>query len=300
MSLDERAKAALNEMYEIVDTVDIEGIKADGITIRNGAKLIKLEVVHEEKISIEDEVRQEIAQHVGAKMEEIKHRLNQRLNDALDMTEAVRIECETKERELRKQLKNAQLMPNITKKDAEKGISVVKGSGPESYIWLIRGIYWPKYYITNKVDAHKESIVVPLKEAMSKRMMSEVIFYIETTKNQIIKVSTRKPLTLKKFDHYHQRMTGSDCWGVWKHPATFKSVEDLLKVAKSASSVLETINSTSMANENPKGLPRKTTLIDRGLQEQGVIRKQARLDQEHVRLGINEDDNAENDDVWTT
>lgn len=300
MGLNQRAQQALSEMYDMIDSINVDDLKSEGLTIRQGNKLVKLEVVHEEDISIEDEIRHELAGQLSERMEEIKKRLNQRLKDALEMADQVKRECERKERELRNQIRNKQLMPDITEAHAKRGISVVKGDGANSYIWLVRGVYWPKYYITQKTDDRGEAIVVPIKDALSKRMMSEVVFMICTSGDKITKVTTRKPITLEKFDHYHQRMDWTDCWGHWKPPATWKTIDDLIRIGKEAQAVLESVNANSMANDNPRGLPRRSTIERNGLEKAGKTRKKTTLEQEHIRMGVTENDNDEQEDVWTT
>jgi hypothetical protein len=65
---------------------------------------------------------------------------------------------------------------------------------------------------------------------------------------------------LMAFPHYHQQTT-QDCWGSWSYPKNWNTPTDILRIAKAAEAVLETINQGSLAEQNPRGLPRINTLL---------------------------------------
>ena len=91
--LSERAQRALNEMFSIVDTVDVDQIKTDGFTIRSGNRLLKMTVALEEELSIEDEIKEEYRLKLRDRMQEIKNRLNARISEMVEMTSRIKAEA---------------------------------------------------------------------------------------------------------------------------------------------------------------------------------------------------------------
>jgi hypothetical protein len=279
--LSRTAQRALKTMFDDLDGINVDDIQTNGITIRSGNKIIKLEVALEEPLTIEDEVREEFRQKLAAKLQEIKNRLNSKVTEMVEVTSRVRIEAERKEADLKEKLKLSKPMPDVNWRDAKSGISVVKGERRDEMIWLIRGVYAPKF-----VDQK------PITPAYAKKLITNIVFLIRTVQNKITEVSTRKPLGLGFFSHYHQNRP--DCWGNWKYPKTWKTVEDLIKIGREAEAVLENINTGSIANSTPRGLPRRRTL------EKHVSKKDrvtdAKLNSDQTREGIGEVSST--GDVW--
>ena len=240
-------KDSLQSMFQDIDSVNVDEIKNTGITIRAGNKLVKLSVVSESPIHIEDEIREEFRLRLREKLQEIKNRLDKKVTEIVETTSRIRIEAERKEQELKNQLKLAHPMPDVFVEHAERGISVVKGHNRDELIWLINGIYWPKFYDGKRIEPK-----------YSKKLVTQIIFMIKTRGNKIYEVTTRKLNGLGYFDHYHQQKP--DCWGYWKYPPTFETPDDLLKIAREAEAVLENVNPHSIAQRAPRGLPRKQTL----------------------------------------
>ena len=269
-------------MFDDLDGVNVDDIKTNGITIRSGDKLVKLQVVLEEPITVEQEVREEFRQKLSAKLQEIKNRLNTKVTEMVEMTSRIRIESERKETDLKEKLRKAKPMPDITWRHARQGISVIKGERADELIWLVRGVYAPKF-----VDRK------PIQPAYAKKMISHVVFLIRTVNNKITEVSTRKPLGLDWFMHYHQNRP--DCWGNWSYPRTWSKIDDLINVARQAEAVLENINTGSIANREPAGLPKRVTLEKHVSRAKKV--KEAAFNQDQVREGIREAGGL-NDDVW--
>jgi hypothetical protein len=245
--LSDRASKALADMFKTLDKVNVDEIKTDGITIRAGKRLVKLQVVLDQEVSIDDEVREEYRLKLREKLQEIKDRINQKISEVVEMANRVRMESERKENDLREQLRRSTPMPEITLDHAKKGLSVVKGRERGEYIWLVQGMYAPK-----TVDRK------PLDPRYAKKLMTQIVFVIRTKENKIIEVSSRYPNNLEYFQHYHQARP--DCWGTWKYPAEWKSLDDLIRIARSAEAVMENINTMSIANSTPHGLPRRTSL----------------------------------------
>ena len=286
--LRKRGKKTLTEMFSLIDNVTVDDLKTEGITLRTGNKILKLEVVSEEIHPIEDEIREEVRVKLAEKMADVKENLNKRINDMMNMTRQVKDEAEAKVRQLKTKLANTQPMPDITYTHAKAGLSVAKKDN-NILLWLVRGVYWPKY-VVDHADDYKQ--IIP---KYAKKMMSEVVFMIETKGQTVVRVSTRQPVGLGKFHHYHQRTSigANDCWGKWKHASTWETPNDILKIAKEAEAVLETINFLSIATENPRGLPQKVSLADHLTTE---IIKMGRVDTKASRLGITT--NTDNRDVW--
>lgn len=245
--LSDRASKALQDMFRTLDRVNVDEIKAEGITIRAGKRLVKLQVVLDQEISVEDEVREEYRLKLRDKLQEIKERINQKISEVVEMANRVRVESERKENELKDQLKRSTPMPEITLDHARKGLSVVKGRERGEYVWLVQGMYAPK-----TVDRK------PIDPRYAKKLMTNIVFVIRTKDNKVVEVSSRYPNNLEYFEHYHQARP--DCWGSWKYPAEWRNLDDLIRIARSAEAVMENINTMSLANQNPRGLPRRASL----------------------------------------
>ena len=277
--LNRTAQRALKEMFEDLDGIKVDEIQTNGITIRSGNKLIKLEVALEEEITVEDEIREEFRQKLAAKLQEIKNRLNHKVTEMVELTSRIRIEAERKEADLKRKLRESKPMPEITWRHAQSGISVVKGQRRDELVWLVRAVYAPKF-----VDQK------PISATYAKKMISNIVIYIRTKPGIVTEVSTRKPIGLGYFSHYHQNRP--DCWGNWEYRKDWSSVEDLIHIAREAEAVLENVNTGSIANNSPRGLPRLRTL------EKHLEKKvsETKLNSDHVREGVGE--MRDNGDVW--
>jgi hypothetical protein len=288
MTLEARAQSALKEMFTEIDTVDVENIKLNGVTIRAGNKLVRLEVVHEGTIEIEDEIREEYRLKLREKLQEIKTRLNDKINDVVQMTSRIRQEAEVKERELKEKLQRVKAMPEITWAQAKQGVSIVQGETRDEICYLIRGVYYPKFVNER-----------PLDPIYAKKLIAPVIFFFRTKNSRITEFSTRKPQNLEYFPHYHQQRP--DCWGQFKYEKEFRSVDDLLKIKNAAEAVLENVNIHSIANANPRGLPRKATLTRHvvGQDEKKKKMPKATLTTDQIRHGLGDGIRSSENDVWT-
>ncbi len=289
MTMEVRAKAALKDMFTEIDSVNVENIKLNGITVRAGSKLIRLEVVHEEPIEIEDEIREEYRLKLRGKLQEIKTRLNDKINDVVQMTTRVRNEAEEKERELKEKLRRVKAMPEISWAQAKQGVSIVQGESRDEICYLIRGIYYPKFVDERNID--------PI---YAKKLIAPIIFFFRTVSGRITEFSTRKPQDLAYFPHYHQQRP--DCWGDFKYENRFRNVEDLLKIKNDAEAVLENVNTHSIATSNPRGLPRKATLLRHVVETSAAVKKaqNIKLSTDQVRQGLGDGIRSSENDVWTT
>lgn len=284
-----------DSMEQTLDGVglDVEEVKSEGMTIRIGGKVVKLQVT--EEISLpEDEIRAEYSAKLTEKLQRIKEVLNEKMSEMTYMVEQNRQDFEEKERELQARLASSNIMPDISYDHAKQGLSVVKQhsrhEGADVLTWLFQGVYWPKYVDGNPIDPK-----------YAKRMISPVTLEIVTKKDRIQKVTVRKTIGLAKFEHYHSMDSQNDCWGQWSIPSSWSTPDDILSIARAALAVLENVNTGSPGNRSPSGLPRLNTLeqhVLRGEEARNVTYNTSRADE---RAGISEQtDRGESRSVWST
>ena len=286
--LNEYKRQKLAEMMRDVDTVSVNDIQLNGFTIRNGNKILELKVTNIEDITMEQELREEFRGKLGDKLSIIKDKLNEKITEIVQYTTQIKLEAERKERELEERIRNSRPMPDVTEDHAKRGLSVIKGSSRDELIWLVQGIYWPKL-----ID--KE----PIDPKYSKKLLTNVTFLIQTKGNNVLRVSTRQPIGLDFFEHYHQQKP--DCWGKWKYNSTYRSPDDIIAIARTAEAVLENVNSHSLANRQPRGLPRYSTLARHKIAKRSVPQPidESMLNQATRRSGISTDMRATDEDVWS-
>lgn len=281
----------LKEIFGLIDGMEADTIKTDGITVRAGKKILKFDFVSEEYSTVEDEIRNEFKEKLKQKIEFIRDKVDAKISEQTEFIHQQKKEFERKEYELKNKLRNVVSMPNVTLHHAKRGLSVVKnGDHPDRLVWLVRAIFWPK-----TVDG---KIIEP---KFSKKMLTPIIILIETLNESVVSVSTRKPIGLDYFDHYHQ--SNPDCWGDWKHKSTWRTPDDIIHIAKEAEAVLTNINTRSIAIDNPSGLPRKSTLLNHILKPNESEEKKLKmgiLNQVSRRSGISNVVSEENTDVWST
>jgi hypothetical protein len=192
-----------------------------------------------------------------------------------EFVNTLRREYERKEKELQKRLDTMTPMPDLSTQHMYDGLSICQGDYPSEINWLVQGIYWPKYVDRRAIEPN-----------YTKKMMSHIIICIVTKKDRITSVSTRKPLGFDFFQHYHQ--ANPDCWGEWKYPTKFNNDPyEIIRIAQEAQVVLENINTGSVAKRNPRGLPRKDTLMRHLLPDGEGVQHMKNLRQNIRRLGAN-------------
>jgi len=281
----DRAERDKNIMFDCLDSVDIDKIESDGLSIRVGDKLLKLNVVSQSAIPEVAEIKEEFRLKLNEQQRLIKQKINDKINEITEYHHSMRIEYRRKEKELKDILARSAPMPDINYVHAQQGLSVVKGDNADSLIWLVQGVYWPKTIDQRQIDPK-----------FSKKMISNVVFMITTNKQMVTSVSTRKPIGLDYFSHYHQ--SRPDCWGKWKNTSNWKTPNDIIKIAREAEAVLENINTGSVADQNPRGLPRKSTL-SRHIIESKKSQTIGALNQTARRSGISEEVRSEDGEVWS-
>lgn len=285
MDIAEKAERDKNIMFECLDTVDIDNLMSDGLTMRIGDKVLKLNVISENMITEVQEIKDEFRQKLNEQQKKIKEKINSKINEITEYHHQMRMEYRRKEKDLKQILAKSSPMPDVDYSHAQQGLSVVKGGAKDRLIWFVQGVYWPKTLDHVQIDPK-----------FSKKMISNVVYMIETTSNVVTKVSTKKPIGLDYFNHYHQ--SKPDCWGKWRHASRWNTPNDIIKIAREAEAVLENINSGSIAEQNPRGLPRSSTL-KRHLVESKKPSKIGPLNQTTRRSGITEQVRRDDGEVWS-
>jgi hypothetical protein len=168
------------------------------------------------------------------------------------------------EKEVRDQLKNINLMPDISIDHARAGLTVSKSSGG-GLCWHFRTVYAPKFI-------KQVGIIYKLKAAFAQKLITPVVLCVETTSNEgYARINVHRFDDLSAFDHYH-----TNCWKTFKYQSRkWKSVDDILSFSREAMGVLEMINGDSIARNIPNGLPDIQTVRDNREYE---IKKKPKLD----------------------
>lgn len=283
MSLKDKIEKSKNEMFNELNNIDVEGLKSEGISMRVGDRILKFEIANDEPILEIDIIKKEFRAKLNEQQSRIKEKINKEIEKINGYHNSLKIEMERKEKILEDKLKESMPMPNITFENAKNGLSFAKGGSPGTLCWLVTGVYWPKYVDFQPIDIK-----------FTKRMVSPVVYMI-TTKNEFITgVSTRKPIGLDYFDHYHQ--SHPDCWGKWTYKKEWKTPNDILTIGREAESVLENINTGSIAENNPRGLPRINTVKNFVNNEKNA----GTLSPSILRQGITNDIRDNDENVWTS
>lgn len=285
--ISEDAEKSLSFIYDKIDSLDVDSLKSDGLTIRAGNKVLKFLLESESELDIENEIRAELRDKLADRLSLIKTEVAKKITEISESAERYKREYEKKEVELKRRIDRAKMMPEVFLAHARRGLSVVQGEGKDQLVWLVQGVYWPKFFDMK-----------PIEVKFSKRMLTNITFQIETDKNKIVRVSTRKTLNLNYFPHYHQ--SNPDCWGQWKYIGRkWNDPEDIIALAKEAEAVLENINSRSVALANPRGLPRLNTVERHIVRDAEKVDLDKQINQMATRTGINRN-TLETDDIWTT
>lgn len=236
------------EINEIVDTLTVDdSIRTGNMSVRIGNVIYDLTPSAKQLIADEDEIRKELEEKMTIKRHAIKEAVKEKLNLFSMTVESIKSEYYRKEKLLKDTLSTAVPMPNITWEHAKKGLSVVRGFNRGELLWFVRRTYWPKY-VNFK----------PIETTYVKKMMTNIYIMIATTDDTVTSISTRNMKDLEYFDHYHQ--TRPDCWGSWVKPTRWTTPDDIVKIADDACSILENINTMSIARRNPSKMPRLETL----------------------------------------
>ena len=191
--LKRRAEKDIKYMFDQIDSVDVDAIRLDGVTMRLGDRVVRLVVDTDAPSDAGEQVKEEYRQKLAIQLQTIKDNINNKVSEMSEFVNTLRREYESKERELQNRLDTMTAMPDMNAQHLHKGLSICKGDYPGEIHWLVQGVYWPKYVNRRAIEPN-----------YTKKMMSHIIICITTKRNKITGVSTRKPLGFDYFQHYHQ------------------------------------------------------------------------------------------------
>lgn len=251
------------EMLDLLDSISVDDLKAEGLSLSFGGRTFKftdVEIVDDE--TIEEKLRKEFKEKLNTQQQRIREKINAKVNQLMSMHQNKMQEMDRKEAALKRKYSTAAMMPEINESHMLRGLSVVKGTSNDELTWVYRGVYNPRFLV---ITEYRKKTRKALPARLVNRMKKEILIIVKTKGKQVTSVATKQSINdgsrnLPSFDHYHQTGSG-DCWGSWRKPDTWDSPDDILKIAKDAEAVLETINSGSFANRSPSGLPRSATLL---------------------------------------
>jgi hypothetical protein len=277
----EKLREEKEKILNYIKNIEISDVKSKEISIRIGNEIIVFSQSGRYNLSIEDEIREELKVEVNKKLQSIGERLNERIQSASEMISTYKNQYEMKKHEVEEKLKNASIMPDINFNHASRGLSVVKGGRAGEYIWLMNGIFNPKYIDDRMIEKKYRSM-----------MLTQVVFVISTRDNKITNIEIRKPIGLGDFRHYH-----TNCWGDFKYSREWSTPDDIISLAKEAEIVLETINSMSLADRSPDGLPRFQT-VKKHLLNKGDSDGEMVASKHLTRAGVTETIRNNEEEIW--
>lgn len=288
LDIKKKAKEDIEFLFAQIDSIDINEIKNEEVHLRLGNQVFKLVNVGDvDESYIEDKIREEYRTRLSEKLETIKRKINTKLNQMSEFVTQIKEDYDHRENKLKAQIANAVSMPEVNYDHAKNGLSVVRGKSPKELVWLVQGVYWPKYLNQQALEPE-----------FSAKMITPITIQVKTTGDKIVDVSVRKPIGLGRFKHYHSH-NSSECWGQWKYSRNWKEANDIIKIAAEAQAVLETINKHSPGTENPRGLPRLNTVKKHVLRGEKV--PEAKIKRKEERVGITPQETHLNSaNIWST
>ncbi len=261
------------EMIDELESISVDNLKAEGVTLSFGGKSFKfkdLEIIEDE--TLEQKIKKEFKDKLNTQQAKIREKINAKINQLLLMHQQKTTELERKEQQMKRKYADAAMMPDITENHMLKGLSVVKGAMNDELTWVYRAVYNPRFiviYEDGSAYSGSKKKRKPIPARFVNRLRKDILIIVKTKKDKVTGVATKKikkdenarGRELPAFSHYHQTGSG-DCWGSWTYANSWKTADDILKIAKDAEAVLETINQGSIANRGPSGLPRLATLTN--------------------------------------
>lgn len=275
---------------DTVNTPSVDDIKAEGITVRSGNKLLKF-TVSEEVVLPEDELKQEYSERMDVIVKKLTNDCSEyrtTLKTSYDMKVQ---ELDEKLRKLRDKERSVSVLPDIHPLHASQGLSVV--SDGDKIIWYFNCVYNPKYVNEQRIEP-----------AFAKRLMTPITIAITTINDKVSNLKVKKIIGHEKFHHYHSMSNSSDCWGGFSYSGDIvNDADQALVYARKVLLLLDTINEFSLGRRNPKGLSRFNTIKNHLLEKDEVSEdKKTQINSRNARSGFNTDINDEisNDMVWNT
>lgn len=267
-TFEENLKKTHDEILKDLDSISVDDMKYEGVSLSFGGKTYKfteLEIVDDS--DIETKIRKEYKEKINSQSNTIRGKINGKVNHIYLSFNQAKEEFDRKLKKLQEKYKNAAMMPEIKKELYHKGLSVVKGSEHDELIWIYRGTYKPKFVLLYDSSGSGKSERKAIPSDFINRLKKDMFLEITTNGNKITSIVTRETkktsnqVEYPHLKHYHQTGT-SDCWGSWRawRNARIEKPEDILYWCKEAEGVLETINQGSLANPNPSGMTRFSTI----------------------------------------
>jgi hypothetical protein len=265
-TFEEEIEARHEEMIRDLETISVDNIKTEGVTLSFGGKTFKftdLEIIEDK--ALEDRIRREFREKLNNQSKKIREKINTKINQLLLMHQQKSDELKLKEEKIKNKYKNLVMMPEITKTIFHKGLSVVKGNDNSELIWLYKGKYKPKFlviYEDGSAYTGSEKVRKAIPTDLIHRLTKPIYIEVTTKNDQITNISTKQTKIERgifpDFSHYH-----TNCWGSWKswRNKKWNNPQDILNICKEAEGVLETINQGSIATRGPTGMPRFSTVL---------------------------------------
>lgn len=266
-----------------------DSIKADGITVRCGNKVLKLTVTGEESL-VEDDIRKEYEEKIEILHSDCLQKMSDYKSQMKSTLMIHKKDFKKQERELQLKLNNINDIPLLSEKHAQEGLSVISNSG--GFIWYFKCVYQPKFINERVIDPKFAS-----------RLMTPIQIEIKTDKSGMVyNLRLIKIIGNEKFSHYHA--TGStDCWGDYNYTQHLHNDPDMIiKFCHKVQSLLEVINSFSLGTDNPNGLSRIATLnkhiIKTDMMDENP--KKSSINSRNSRSGFDQTVNEDVSDGWST
>ncbi|MCK5016093.1 MAG: hypothetical protein KAS32_03395 [Candidatus Peribacteraceae bacterium] len=280
-------------VQDIFKPQDIADIAADGISIRSGNKVIRLQVTEETVVDDNEAVREELETKFAEQYDILVQQFDKYKDQMRYALDGEKNKLIKKQDELDQRLRDATVLPSITSKHLKAGLSVGVSSGGNGLIWLYKTVYAPKYVGNRMIDP-----------VFAKRLVTPVCLEILTRPDtRIYSLKVMQILGGNKFQHYHSISNSGDCWGNFTYDGLkVPTVDDMLNFCKSVDGLLETINDLSIGTSNPRGLSRLET-IEKHLFAADESRDSGPLptNSRNARAGVNleERQEATSDAVWS-
>jgi hypothetical protein len=280
---------------DVFSDQDITNIQADGISIRSGNKIIRLQVTEEVVIDDTDTIRKELEDKFKERFSFLTSEFDNYKEQMQYSLREEKNKLEHKQNELDRRMNEVSVLPALTRQHLHTGLSVaINDRG--GLVWSYKTVYAPKFVGKRRIDP-----------TFAKRLVTPIAVEVWTNqKNQITKLIVRQILGNKKFHHYHSMSQSSDCWGSFRFDGkNITTPDEMVTFCQEVSLLLETINDMSIGTNNPRGLSRLATVEkhllkaeDDAEDSQPKTNTNSRNSRAGVDLEAQEAQNAEA--VWST
>lgn len=230
---------------------DSFNVKSTKIFLTIDGKRYKIRPTDDILNHIEEKIEKNIKSNINMELKKIKEKVLKNLTDAINMYKHGQSILVKRIKEYDSIIKSD--LPRINFSHFEKGVFVCKNDENNNFIYLVRGVYNPRFLIYsngNKIETFE------IKKDLADSMATPIFFKIEVDLiyNKVISLCTLRYNDLEIFNHYHQQ--NPDCWGTWDiNRIKCNTHEDAITIARKAEDILQTINRNSIAKEKPLFLP---------------------------------------------